>query len=110
MFTHISLFQLKPEAKAAAAEIVRFLRDLPAQVPGTVRNEAWAAAVLPPPDFPAGAAPADGGPAFFDIIQRISFESREAAAAYPLSQGHMALVERYGEKIAAVAAIDYEEG
>ncbi len=111
MFTHISMFQLKAEDKGAAAELVEFLRALPAQVPGVVRNDAYAAAAMPGPPVPPppGAGPKDGGPAFFDVIQRISFATASDCAAYPASPGHSALIARFDEKIAAVAAIDYEE-
>ncbi len=105
MMYHISMFRVKPEHRNEKSlnEVIELLRRVPEGVRGVASYEIGR---RQPPEMPEG-RPSDV--TFYDIIQRVGFESREACDGYVPSRGHTEFLKASSKYMENVAVLDYEE-
>ena len=106
MIKHISMFSFKDNAGGKTKdknvnEIRQLLLDLPSQIPFILTNEVGAQIKNAP-------EPGADAPPVYDLVQIITFEAPENAAAYPAHPAHLDLVRRSDAMTDKMAMIDYE--
>jgi len=106
MIKHISMFSFKGDAGGKTKEenineVRQLLLDLPSQIPFILTNEVGAQ-IKNTPETGADAPPV------YDLVQIITFETPENAAAYPAHPAHLDLVRRSDAMVEKMAMIDYE--
>lgn len=106
MIRHITIFTIADEAKPEGVARMKAALDKAAASFDAVR-EAQSGTMLPPvegaPEPPAGA-----GPAWGDVVQILTFDTREDADAYPASPAHDQLLVETEGLVAGATAIDFE--
>ena len=98
---HISIFFIKDEMKSKLPELLEDLKTCTEKV----KAEAYMTGADCMPR-PAGKIP--GLPEFGDIVQVIDFETRVEAEQYPEHPAHKELMQKIGDAIEKVVAIDVE--
>lgn len=102
MVTHISLYKIQqdrntPEGQQAIEKLEALLNDVPVKNSDVTSSSVGHNILYPP--FPMDAV--------YDVAQIITFDTVEAAAAYPASQAHTDLVEGSKDIVATVSFIDF---
>ena len=102
MVRHISIFFIKKEMRGNIPELLELFR----KCTENVKAEAYMTGVDCMPR-PADKMP--GLPEFGDLVQIIDFSEQKEAEQYPDHPAHKVLMEKIGEAVEKVVAIDIED-